>query len=129
MLECFIIVLAILSSMIVFLVVSVGFLINSINFIKFISYILNEEVMDEKIVEAIYILCIKMYHKGQRVIYKGEDSEVKNFSFLLSIRRVDRCQVVCGNIYSEVFPYYNQNCTSQNTLENKPNSDAKQGIF
>jgi len=71
----------------------------------------------------------EMYHKGQRVIYKGEEAEIINVSPVFTIKMVGRCKVVCGNIYSEVFPYYSQNCNLQNTLGNKPNSDGKQGIF
>ena len=44
------------------------------------------------------------YHKGQKIVYKGEDAHVIEVEPVFTIRINNKCHVICGNILDEVSP-------------------------
>jgi hypothetical protein len=40
----------------------------------------------------------ELYHKGQHIVYKGEDAEVLEVKPIFTIRVIGVCHVICGNI-------------------------------
>lgn len=45
-----------------------------------------------------------MYHKGQQIIYKGEEAEVLAVTPVFVVKVTGKNQVVCGNILNDVSP-------------------------
>ena len=45
-----------------------------------------------------------MYHKGQQIIYKGEEAEVLAVTPVFVIKVTGKNQVVCGNMLNDVSP-------------------------
>ena len=55
----------------------------------------------------IYKSAVKInepYHKGQKILYKGEDAHVIEVEPVFAIRIDDKYHVICGNILDEVRP-------------------------
>ena len=50
----------------------------------------------------------EMYHKGQQIIYKGEEAEVLGVNPVFVIKVTGKNQVVCGNILDDVSSYRSQ---------------------
>ena len=46
----------------------------------------------------------ELYHKGQQIIYKGEEAEVLGVNPVFVIKVSGKNQVVCGNILNDVSP-------------------------
>ena len=46
----------------------------------------------------------ELYHKGQQIIYKGEEAEVLGVNPVFVIKVTGKNQVVCGNILDDVSP-------------------------
>ena len=46
----------------------------------------------------------ELYHKGQKILYKGEDAHVIEVEPVLTISLDGKYHVICGNISDEVRP-------------------------
>jgi len=46
----------------------------------------------------------EMYHRGQQIIYKGEEAKVLGVNPVFVIKVIGKNKVVCGNILNEVSP-------------------------
>lgn len=44
------------------------------------------------------------YHRGQLILYKGEDAQVLEVKPVFTIRIKGKSHVVCGNIFNDVRP-------------------------
>jgi len=44
----------------------------------------------------------ELYHKGQRIVYKGEAAYVIEVNPVFTIKIDGKCRVVCGDILDEV---------------------------
>jgi len=46
----------------------------------------------------------ELYHRGQLIVYKGEDAQVLEVKPVFTIRIKGKSHVVCGNIFNDVRP-------------------------
>jgi len=46
----------------------------------------------------------ELYHRGQIIVYKGEDAQVLEVKPVFTIRIKGKSHVVCGNIFDDVRP-------------------------
>ncbi len=44
------------------------------------------------------------YHRGQYIVYKGEDAQVLEVKPVFTIRIKGKSHVICGNIFNDVRP-------------------------
>jgi len=56
------------------------------------------EVKDPAIKEHL------IYHRGQHVVYKGEDAQVLEIKPVFTIRIKGKSHVICGNIFNDMRP-------------------------
>ena len=63
------------------------------------------------------------FHKGQKILYKGEDAHVIEVEPVLTIRIDDKYHVICGNLLDEIRPSVSDADDAQvvSTLEILPN--------
>ena len=67
----------------------------------------------------------RMYQKGQRIIYQGNESEIIEISPVLTIRIVGKSHVLCGNtLYNEIMPYNSHDYWLEDTVENNFNENT-----
>ena len=52
----------------------------------------------------------RIYHKGQKVIYRGQEANILEIKPVFTIRIKGKGHVVCGNIVNDVSP-----CKGENT--------------
>lgn len=47
----------------------------------------------------------ELYHRGQYILYKGEDAQVLEVKPVFTIRIKGKSHVICGNIANDVRPF------------------------
>ena len=57
---------------------------------------------NEAVVEGKTINKDALFHKGQRVFYKGREAKVINVDPVFTIRIEGEYQIICGNISNEL---------------------------
>jgi hypothetical protein len=46
----------------------------------------------------------QLYHRGQHIVYKGEDAQVLEIKPVFTISIKGKSHVICGNIFNDVRP-------------------------
>ena len=59
---------------------------------------------NKAVVEGNTIDNEELFHKGQRVFYRGREAKVINVNPVFTIRIEDEHEIICGNIANEVSP-------------------------
>lgn len=47
----------------------------------------------------------ELFHRGQLIVYKGEDAQVLEVKPVFTIRIKGKSHVICGNIVNDVRPF------------------------
>ena len=55
-------------------------------------------MIDKYEVKEFPIKANQLYHKGQHIVYNGEDAEVLEVKPVFIIKVIGTCHVICGNI-------------------------------
>ena len=59
---------------------------------------------NKAVVEKKRINKDELFHKGQRVYYKGREAKVINVNPVFTIRIEGKHEIICGNIVNELIP-------------------------
>jgi hypothetical protein len=81
--------------------------------------------MENRNLAEVYFAEIKrMYQRGQRIIYEGNEAEIIEISPVFTIRIVGKSTVICGNtLYNEIMPYNSHDYWLEDTVEDNPNEN------